>query len=356
LQFAKRRAFGAWLVACALLGAASYPFVTSERAARSNEARLSNLRDAEAHGRGVSGGLDGELSLRVARLDGVLASWETIGGCGAGTMTGAGGGIKWIGRSATGGLFQLQSLATYTHLADGYNLTLNTIVSRDLGEKWNVGLSVPLLYKYYRNIYGLPSDVSNSGVGDIAGLLTRRFGEINDTSLTLLVAAPTGVHDATFRSEKVYLTQEKQLGGGKVSGSLTLDHTIDKTWGVIVLGGSFAYRGGKNDLGSYRAPAAVAYGYTGYFAGPWVPSLGLSLGRFFGIDRDRGIDQQGQLWVATGTLAVEWSNDSLALLAGVSLPVGWQTRGHVDGVTNNSNQGAGLQPWTAGLGLTISPF
>lgn len=327
--------------------------MASERAARDNEARIARLEDATRHGRFVPSEQDGALSLRVARLEGMLSSWETIGGCGAGTTTGAGGGIKWIGRSVTGGLFQLQSLATYTHLSDGYVLSLNSQISRDLGEKWNIGLSVPLLYKYYRDLYNLPVDISNSGIGDVAGFLTRRFGEINDTTLTLLVAAPTGVHDATFRT--ILLTQEKQLGLGKVNGSVTLDHTIDKTWGVIVLGGMFGYRGGENELGSYRAPVASLYGYTGYFSGPWVPSLGLSLSHFFGIDRDRGLDQQGQLWAVTGTLALEWSNDWLAILGGVSLPVGWDTRGAVDG-PKNSNQGAGFQPWTVGVGFTVSPF
>jgi hypothetical protein len=250
-------------------------------------------------------------------------------------------------------LFQLQTLATYTHLNDGYNVSLNTQVSRDLGEKWNVGLSVPLLYKYYRDLYGLPVDISNAGVGDVAAFLTRRFGEINATSLTLLVAAPTGVHDATFRT--ILLTQEKQLGLGRVNGSVTLDHTIDKTWGLIVLGGSFGYRGGKNELGNYRAPVAAVYGYSGFFSGPLVPSLGLSLSHFFGVDRDRGLDQEVQLWAATGTLAVEWSNDWLAILAGVSLPFGWDKRGAVDSGTTSSGN-AGLQPWTAGLGFTISPF
>lgn len=355
MQFAKRRAFGAWLVACALLAAASYPFVAAERAARDNAFRLSRLRDAQRRERATAGELEGALSLRVARLEGMLSSWETVGGCGAGTTTGAGGGLKWIGRSVTGGLFQLQSLATYTHLSDGYILSLNTQISRDLGEKWNAGVSVPLLYKYYRDIYSLnpPVDISNAGVGDVAGFLTRRFGEINDTTLTLLVAAPTGAHDATFRT--IRITQEKQLGHGRVNGSLTLDHTIDKTWGLIVLGGMFGYRGGENEFGSYRAPVAAVYGYTGYFSGPWVPSLGLSLSHFFGIDKDRGIPQLGQLWAVSGTLAVEWSNDWLAILGGVSLPVGWDTRGKVDG-PKNSNQGAGFQPWTVGVGFTVSPF
>jgi len=347
------RASGAWLVACVLAAAAASPIVAWQRAARQNDASIARLKGALRQQSDLQGRLEPGFSLRVARLEGLLSSWETIGGCGAGSSNGAGGGIKWIGRSATGGLFQLQTLATYTHLSNGYNLSFNTQVSRDLGEKWNVGLSVPLLYKYYRDVYNLPVDISNAGVGDVAGFLTRRFGEINATSLTLLVAAPTGTHDATYKT--IPLTQEKQLGIGRVNGSVTLDHTIDKTWGVIVLGGSFGYRGGENEFGNYRAPVAAVYGYTGYFSGPWVPSLGLALSHFFGVDRDRGLDQEVQLWAATGTLALEWSSDTLAILGGVSLPIGWSTRGRVDGATSS----AALfvpQPWTAGLGLTVSPF
>jgi hypothetical protein len=286
-------------------------------------------------------------------LDGLLSSWETIGGCGAGSSTGAGGGIKWIGRSATGGAFQLQTLGTYLHLSDGYNLGLTTQVSRDLSEKWNVGLAVPLLYKYYRNYRSTGHDISNGGVGDVAAFVTRRFGEINDTSLTLLVGFPTGVHDASYKMD--LLTQEKQLGLGRVTGSATLDHTFDQTWGVVVAGGSFGYRGGTNSLGSYRSPAGAIYGYAGYFLGPWVPSLGLSLQHFFGVDRDRGLDQAVQLWAVAGTFALEWSTDWLAILGGVSLPLGWDQRGVVDGAPNRT-KGLAPQPWTVGLGVTVSPF
>jgi len=319
-------------------------------------AQLARLQESLARRGAPSPVVDAQLSLRVARLSGLLSSWETIGGCGAGSSTGAGGGIKWIGRSATGGLFQLQTLGTYTHLNQGagYNLSLSTQINRDLGEKWNLGFSVPLLYKYYHHPYSmLDVDISNSGIGDVSAFLTRRFGEINATSLTLLVGFPTGTYDASYKNDP--LTQEKQLGAGRPSGSLTLDHTIDKTWGVIVLGGAFAYRGGENKVGNYRAPAASVYGYSGYFAGPWVPSLGLSVTRFFGVDRDRGIDQLVQAMAVTGTFSIEWSTDWLAILAGVSLPYGWETYGKVEGGTN-SNMPPGFQPWTVGLGFTVSPF
>jgi hypothetical protein len=346
------RGAGAWLVAGLLAAAAASPQVRALKEARRNDARLQQLERAVAAPGGALGPLEPTISLRVSRLDGLLSSWQTIGGCGTGTSTGAGGGIKWIGRGATGGLFNLQVMGTYTHLSEGYNLALNTLVTRDLGEKWNVGLSVPLLYKYYRDLYGLPVDVSNSGVGDVGALLTRRFGEINDTSVTLFVGLPTGTYDATFRT--IPLTQEKQLGLGRVTGNLTIDHTMDETWGLIVLGGMVGYRGGTNRLGNYRAPVASVYGYSGYLLGPFVPSLGLSLTRFFGVDRDRGLEQQVQLWAVTGTVALEWSNDWIAILGGFSLPFGWSTRGVVDGA--NTSGDAGLQPWTAGIGLSVSPF
>ncbi len=293
------------------------------------------------------------LSLRVARLNGALASWETIGGCGAGTSAGAAGGIRWIGRSVRGGAFQLQTLGNYLHLDDGYNLILNTMVSRDLSEKWNVGVGIPLLYKYYVDPYSISVDVSNSGLGDVSAFVMRRFGGINDTAVTLQVGFPTGVHDARFRTD--LLTQDKQLGLGEYTGNLVVDHTLDETWGVVVLGGMGSYRGGENELGSYRAPLAVAYGYAGYFLGPWVPSIGLSLNHFFGIDQDRGANQRVKLWGASATAALEWSNDWLAVLGAFSLPYGWDSPRGVDGGAGNDS-GAGFMPWSVGLGVTVSPL
>jgi hypothetical protein len=297
--------------------------------------------------------MDPALSLRVRRLSGLLASWETIGGCGAGSSTGAGGAVKWIGRSTHGGLFNLQLMGSYLHLPDGYNLSLNTQISRDLGEKWNIGLSAPLLYKYYRNYYGLPVDISNAGLGDISAFVTRKFGEINAIALTLSVGAPTGVYDAKYKND--YLTQEKQLGAGRPSGGLMLDYTFDEDWGLAVLGASGSYRGGENKLGNYRAPVASAYGYCGYFMGPWVPSIGLTLQRFFGADRDRGVEQQVRLSSVTGTVALEWSTDWIAILAGASLPYGFEPTKAAEGDIHGPLR-PGLEPWTVAVGVSASPF
>ncbi len=347
------RSVGAWLVAALLAAAAIFPIASKHWAARERAQALGRVT-AQLTARKAQGGLGLELSLRVQRLSGLLAGWETIGGCGAGSSTGNGGGVKWIGRSTTGGLFQLQSQASYTHLDDGYQVTVNTQLSRDLGDrKWTLGASVPVLYKYYRDYYGLPVDISNGGLGDVGAFITRRFGEINATSLTLSAGFPTGTHKARYKND--YLTQEKQLGLGRFTGSLTLDHTIDKEWGLGVLGGSFGYRGGENELGNYRAPVGSVYGYVGYFAGPWVPSLGLTLQRFFGNDRDRGLDQQQRLSSVAGTVALEWSSDSLAILAGVSLPFGFEPAGAPPGGSADPLR-PGFEPWTAAIGFSVSPF
>ncbi|MDF3068668.1 MAG: hypothetical protein K0R38_4269 [Polyangiaceae bacterium] len=297
---------------------------------------------------------DTALSLRVERLDGLVASWQTIGGCGAGTSTSSGGGLKWIGHSVSGGLFNLQSQASYSHLDDGYIVTFNTQISREVTERWVLGVSAPFLYKYYRDYKALPVDVSNAGVGDTSAFISRRFGEIKATAVTLTVGLPTGTHKAAYKND--YLSQEKQLGIGKVTGTLSLDHTMDEQWGVIVLGGAAGYRGGQNELGNYRAPFANAYGYVGYFTGPFVPSLGLTLQRFFGVDRDRGLEQQMRLMMLTAQAAIEWSTDTLAVLGGVSVPFGWEAGAPAPGGAVATAQQPGFQPWTVGVGLTLSPF
>jgi hypothetical protein len=346
--------FGTWAVAGLLLAVAAYPLVERQRAKQRHAASVRRIDVALSDGRTARLAGDPALSLRVSRLSGLLSSWETIGGCGAGSSTGAGGAVRWVGRGAHGGMFDQQVMASYLRLDDGYNLGLNAQFSRDLSDEWNIGLSVPMLYKYYRDYYGLPLDVSNSGFGDVSALVTRRFGEINDTALTLSLGIPTGVHDGKYRND--YLTQEKQLGAGELSGALALEHTLDQDWGVAVFGASGSYRGGENELGNYRAPVANAYGYCGYFLGPWVPSLGLTVQRFLGVDRDRGLDQQVQLMSVTATLALEWSTDWIAILAGASLPYGWEGSAAPDGAAENDLLGPGFQPWTVSVGMSVSPF
>jgi hypothetical protein len=85
-----------------------------------------------------------------------------------------------------------------------------------------------------------------------------------------------------------------------------------------------------------------------------VPSLGVSVAQSGGVYRVGGLERHVTLWSLAGTFELEWSTDWIAILGGVSLPIGWDERGVVDGA--NSNSSTLLQPWTVGLGVTVSPF
>jgi hypothetical protein len=275
---------------------------------------------------------------RLAQLSPLTASWRSVAGCGAGSSTGVGG-IKWVGRNVTGGLVNVQCQANYTKLSDGYVYAVQNQISADLGERWNVGVVVPYLYKYMVDPFGLRFDLSNQGIGDVNLLLSRRLGPIRATTVTVSVGIPTGNERAEYLSN--VLRQDRQLGSGQTSGGLMIDHVLDNIWGPAVLGGTVVYPGKENDLENFRAPFASVYGYVGYLLGPLVPSLGISATNYFGQDRDRGLpSDERPPWMVSANGSLEWSTDWVALLAGVSLPY------HV----------SGLQPWTVGFGLALSPF
>lgn len=272
------------------------------------------------------------------RWGAALASWETISGCGAGSSTGTGG-LKWMGRSARGGLFQLQSQGNYTKYKDGYVFTSTSQIIFDVAEKWSVGATIPYHYKYQDDPFNLMQyDLSNAGFGDVNLMGTRKFGAINATTLTLLFGLPTGVHDAKYKT--YVFKQDRQLGAGEFSGALVLDHTLDNIWGPVVVGGALSYPGRENSIENYRSPSLSVYAYAGYLLGPLVPAIGASVTGFAGHDRDRGLPNERPPVMFSPSATLEWSNDYIALLAGISLPFSY----------------TGVQPWTVGLGLTISPF
>src|SRR5205814_7249038 len=146
----------------------------------------------------------------------------------------------------------------------------------------------------------------------------------------------------------VTLRQDRQLGLGKVTGSLVLDHIIDNLWGPTVVGGVASWRGGTNDLGNHRAPSGTAYVYSGYLLGPLVPALGVQLTGFAGHDRDRDSGEQRSALVSVAPSAsIEWATGGVAILLGASLPYQYS------GYTNSDSHATspwGLGPWGVGLG------
>lgn len=356
----QRSAWG--VLAVAIVGtAALYPTVERRWAAERTASRLT-LIERNAGDACVIAVDDGNnrLSLRAQRLGPLLSSWETVGGCGAGG-SGSGAAIKWIGRNVHGGLFNVIQTTGYLNLYNdpksqdfhgGYNISSTTQISRDLSEKWVAGVILPYTYKFYRdykpNELALTKhDVSNGGLGDMSVMLIRKFGEINDTIATLSVGLPTGEANAIVPSEGSPLSQEKQLGFGRPNASLALDHVFDEIWGLFVMGGTASYRGGRNKNESYRAPSANAYSYVGYYAGPFVPSLGVTVTGFSAHDEDINARQNTPLVTVSPTAAVEWSSDYVAILLGGSLPFGT--------ARINDNKPF-LLPWTVSLGISVSPF
>jgi hypothetical protein len=361
------------LLGTALVGLALSPAISSRLEARREAARVDALAASPFVGAAVCG-LDPALSLRVRQLGPLLAGWETIGGCGAGGANGTG--VKWMGHNTTGGLFQLMLTNNLVVIQrspipgqgnGGYNYILNAQLSRDLTDKWNVGLSLPYLYKYYNDPYGT-GPVTNAGLGDISALLTRRLGPINATTVTGLLGLPTGTYEATYLT--VPLTPDQQLGFGRLTATLQVEHTLDQTWGLLLVGGTAGYRGGrqtdkflwlfddKTSQHNYRAPSAALYGYAGYFLGPsLVPALGLNLTGFSKQDTRGDFGDNLSVPVATAALhaSIEWSNSYVAVLFGAYLP--YAIRGST--WSRSASQDAydkQLQPWTIALGISASPF
>ena len=102
---------------------------------------------------------------------------------------------------------------------------------------------------------------------------------------------------------------------------------------------------------------ASLYGYGGYFLGPFVPALGVSFSGFLKPDEDRGIPQDVPLLLVAGNASIEWSNDLVAVLLGVSVPYGLV--GKATSATDarpGSQSITGFQPWTAAIGVSVSPF
>ena len=273
-------------------------------------------------------------------------------------------GLKWIGRNVTGGLFNVQEQVTYTKLGEPghpeYNLFFNTLITADIGQKWNVGVNLPVAYKYLvdPNKLGVPgvtppTDFTNSGIGDINLLVTRKLGRINSLLLTGILGVPTGVYDAHITPLK-YASLSQQIGFGEVTGSLTLDQTLDQMWGLIVLGGNAAWRGGENRIHNYRPPSGTLYGYAGYFLGPLVPALGLSVTGFTGHDRDQDQAQKTPFFSMAVNPSIEWSTTWLALLVAASFPYGY------DGIGQDPNGAPRSKwrffPWTVSFGVAIAPF
>ena len=273
-----------------------------------------------------------------------LASWATVGGCGAGgsSASAPGGGIQWVGRHVTGGLVDAQALTTQTFAHGNQFTAVATRLGTGLTQRLGLALNVPVLYKVGDvTVLGATKTARLSGFGDLSLELSYKLGAVGSHQVMLIGSAPTGSHDAVRQG--IVLPQHLQLGSGVPGVTAQYQHTHDKDWGLILLGATANYAGWKNSIGDSRSPSATAYGYAGYMLGRWVPSAGLTL---FGKplhDRERGADRPDRLdpkLMLVPSLAVEWSSDWIAVLPAATV-----------GFSYN-----GLESVSVGLGISSSLF
>jgi hypothetical protein len=248
----------------------------------------------------------------------LLASWESVGGCGAAgsSASSPGGGIKWVGRNVTGGLVDVQTMVTQTDARGNQLTAVSSRVGVSPVPRLGLALSVPVLYKAGDvTVLGTTKTARLAGFGDLSVEVSYKLGAIGSHQLMAVASAPTGSADAVRQG--VVLPQHLQLGSGVPGLTAQYQHTRDFDWGLLLLGGTASYGGWQNGIGDFRAPSATAFAHVGYLLGRWVPSAGLSL---FGKpihDRERHADRpdgNDPLLMLVPALSVEWSNDWIAIL------------------------------------------
>jgi len=193
-------------------------------------------------------------------LSGLLASddprdaaWSAIGGCGAGGGAGSAGAGKWIGRGATGGLYDIQLMQNRTlggdYIYDATALDLSTKIFQNytvgISGSWKANTFEIDPYKTGSDAYGTKTEVVG-GFGDLGLSASRNFGELNQHLVGLSLGLPTGRWDIKRTldntdpiSPKPWMPPQTQPGSGHYSLGLTMETTVDRDWGLYVFGGNY---------------------------------------------------------------------------------------------------------------------
>jgi hypothetical protein len=313
------------LVACALAGLLAAPAARRAIDRHSVQRRISAIGEW-ANGQGpMASATVAPFLAAVGSSSPALASWQTVGGCGAGggSASAPGGGIKWIGRNVTGGAIDSQVLSTQT-LADGNHYTsIASRLSISPRERLGLALNVPVVFKTGEvAVLGQSKQAGIAGFGDVSLEGSYRLGAIGAHQLMLTLSLPTGSADAVRQG--IVLPQHLQLGSGVPGATAQYELTRDQVWGLLLFGATASYNGWENDIGDYRAPSATAYAHVGYLLDRWVPSAGLTL---FGKpvhDRERGADRPAEsdpLFMLVPSVGIEWSNAWIAVLPAATVGI-----------------------------------
>jgi hypothetical protein len=310
-----------WLALAA--AAVLLPPLARSAARREQRQAVDALVQRLARGRAAVVEVAATSAVRPQGAEAWLAGWRTVGGCGAagGSASAPGGGIKWVGRNVTGGAIDAQLLSTQTFAQGNQFTTISTRLALSPLPRLGLALNVPIVYKAGEvAVLGVTREARLAGFGDVSAEASYDLGAIGSHQLMLTATAPTGSADAVRQG--VVLPQHLQLGSGVPGVTAQYEHTRDRDWGLLLLGGTASYNGWENDLGDYRAPSATAYGYAGYLMHRWVPSAGLTLFAKPVHDRERGADRpddRDPLLMLVPSVGLEWSNDWIAVLPAATL-------------------------------------
>lgn len=184
-------------------------------------------------------------------------------------------------------------------LSSGEDLTSNSLtlkVTGDVPGRLNLGVQVPYVWN---NRYDEDSPGKQTfqvdGLGDVSLLVSRQFGMEGNTSANVTVGLPTGEYDRVVSGYS--LPYDAQLGIGKPTLGVTVEHTLNRDWGPMILGGGYNHNGGWNDVEpnpSLRGDTLQAYCYAGYRTERSVHSVGANLSYALQNDVDRGNEAEGR--------------------------------------------------------------
>ncbi len=184
-----------------------------------------------------------------------LAAWRNIGGCGASGGGAAAGAGKWIGRSVSGGLVDLELLGNktlggdYVYTTTGLSLTFH----RPAWPNYTGGLSLGWKASTFEYVgYKTSSDpvppitIQDGGLSDLGLSVNRLFGNENEHSVGLSFGLPTGQHDIkrlhrNFQAgpDVRWLSPFAQPGSGLYTAGLSYEYTRDRDWGLFIFGVSY---------------------------------------------------------------------------------------------------------------------
>jgi hypothetical protein len=337
-----RMGLAAMLVA--LVGLALWPLADRLLEAREVKRQLRALETTTSARPAGPRAVGGERPFLPVREETPLASWGSIGGCGAGggSASTPGGAIKWVGRNVTGGLIDVQCMSSETLSHSNWFSAVSARLGMSPFQRWGVAAYVPILYKVGDvSVLGQTKTARIAGFGDVSLEVSRKLGATLAHMLSLIGSTPTGSHDAVRQG--IVLPQRLQLGSGVLGLTAQYQYTRDRDWGLMLVGGTVSYNGWQNGIGDYRAPTATASTHVGYIWGRLVPSAGMTLFGKPAHDRERGASlatSSDPLFMLIPSLGLEWSSDWVALMLAGTV-----------GLSQN-----GLESTTVGLGISSSLF